>query len=341
MSVEPRVIRIINRNRRRALLCKLAVVFFAVLSVVVVLWLVFPGGNKHELVVFSHLYKVLSVVLVFGLSGLLWVFFAVMDSIAYKRFLSNSTAPTNNYGRELHRFKDAIDSACLATGVKRPGLAVLCLPGINAVMFETAEGKLTFGVTADTLSAHLAEEEPEAIVFHEFSRYIEGVYVRRPYPLEIRYLPFIALPIVLFFGIYAALVHNAGTAWVWLSIVFNPAVTVGCSLIALFALDRVEQYGDLLADALAAKLTSNPQAVRSTLRKAADSSELQEQGKSASVKDPWALGRLTSRFFCSPPIRDLNIEGEDVRTRSVIRQLELRDDNLQAIERGDWKILSA
>lgn len=291
MAFDPKVLESITsyrgkRNREQAILVVpfiLAAFFGAFLLVFTVLarqWIdevfkISTGGDASLVTQATLFVKILTalplVVLVGGFGYNLYV------SVRYARarfayFVDQQAC--EHRPTALDKFTEALEGAAIGAGAEAPTLCVLDDPGANAIAFEDESGSWGVGVTAGLLESDISVGEANGIMAHELSHLVIGENVSAPSIADVEFQPSLLL---VTFGMLAAISVLASPPASFLYVV----VEVACvAVIALFLMIRYRserftlkllnlayQHDDILADSLAVKITGDPAALQSAIRK--------------------------------------------------------------------------
>jgi Zn-dependent protease with chaperone function len=174
----------------------------------------------------------------------------------------------------LDKFTEALQGAAIGAGVEAPALCVLDDPGANAVAFEDEYGGRGVGVTAGLLEADISVGEANGIMAHELSHLVIGENVRAPDFSDVEFQPSLLL---LAFGTLATVSVIASPPPSFLYVVAEVACVAAVVVFLMIRyrsesfivklLNLAYQHDDLLADSLAIKVTGDPAALQSAIRK--------------------------------------------------------------------------
>lgn len=306
-GLDPQVIASIKRHRRRASAIRLAAALPLIAGVAAALAAclvkVVGGGGVAESSAGSWV----------ALAALTAVLIIVFSCIKPERM--PQAQPRNEH--PLGTFVQALEGVCVAVGLEPPRLLVLDLPTANSLSLYH-ENKPAVGITAEALEAALPRHVAEAMMAHETAHMLLGDVVlgrntRRWRKTVLALVTAMVLPFALL-----ALAFGFG-AWTYLGLLG----WIAFSLVVIWVLgSRVFRQNDLLADSVAAKITSDPGALKEAIRLL--------DGMFLSSEKPFPPGaRYPSLFFVSE-----KREGDDIATLPGLTEERLA--NLEAIELGRW-----
>jgi Zn-dependent protease with chaperone function len=257
MNLEPQVLESIDRNRRKVLYEELLVLTPVVLIIAAVVFLIMFAFKRNVGIAAI-------VMLAIAIAIALILTYSVGKS--FKRFVK----PAEEFKPvSLELFQEQLDAVSIGAGIETPELVVLDVPSINSVAF-TRRGKPAVGVTKRAVEHPFSKEEAEAIMAHEVAHILINDILKPLDAWHLKTLPFILLAALALLAIpvvwIAASSHSRiSTAMVVLSIIFF--IWVGTiSDFIIRRLDIARRHNDFLADSIAAKLTSNPGALRQAIR---------------------------------------------------------------------------
>ncbi len=205
-------------------------------------------------------------------------------------------------------FGNALEGVSIAAGIEPPRLLATDLPTANSISIRYS-GRPAVGVTTDALRAGLSPRHAEAMMAHEVSHILLGDVVldtstRRWRLVGLSLVAAIVLPFV-----FLSLAYGFGP-WIYIGLVGWTVFTV---VLINVAGRQVFRQNDLLADSVAAKMTSDPGAIREAIVRLDKMFRENEKPFTPGVRYPMA-------FFVSDA-------GEETAERIK---------NLEAIERGHW-----
>ncbi len=381
MSFEPKVLESIEQYRKKTARDRLKVlspfIFAAMVAFVMLVVTLVLHGEIHEAfggasdalwlrqaTLFIKLVAaVLAVVLVSGLG------YNVYAASRYARarfemFIECQTldvAPTS-----ADKFTEALEGAAIGAGMQAPCMVVLDDPAANAAAFETDEGVQGVGVTAGMLEADISVGEANAVMAHELAHLVIGENVRAPVVTDVEFMPSLLLIAFGTFAVASVLVSPASIRYVLTELMIAAVLFVALVLIfrsetfILKLLDLAHQHDDLLADSLAVKITRDPAAMKSAIKKVE---------ALARKSDRVPGGSILSRYlFVTPPTRPGDyyryasaVAGEMLggrkqprtwllfsgpASKATMKVLELESRmtaerliNLDLIEQGRWRAL--
>ncbi len=174
----------------------------------------------------------------------------------------------------LDKFTEALEGAAIGAGVEAPALCVLEDPDANAIAFEDERGGWGVGVTAGLLESDISVGEANGIMAHELSHLVIGENVSAPSIADVEFQPSLLL---VAFGTLAAVSVLASPPAIFLYVVVEVA-SVAAIVVMLMIICRSEgfilkllnlayQHDDIMADSLAVKITGDPAALQSAIRK--------------------------------------------------------------------------
>ncbi|HEY5525977.1 MAG TPA: M48 family metalloprotease [Candidatus Anoxymicrobiaceae bacterium] len=168
-------------------------------------------------------------------------------------------------------FRSALEGVSVGMGIPTPDLEVLGVPTVNSIAFRD-KGKASVGVTAEALKAGLSRHEQEAMMAHELSHIVLGDYFLASSSAGFENAAY-GMGILLL--LMAVLVTVAINVYV-LAFLVPPGIPLGVVMVDTRLRKKTRilyRHNDLLADTIAAKLTSDPEALRKTIEKLWDLSE--------------------------------------------------------------------
>jgi len=255
---------------------------------------------------------------------------------------------------EYDSWKNALEGVCIGLGMNPPVLKVLGVPTVNTIAFRESR-KPGVGVTAEALKAGLSRSEKESMMAHEIAHIAIGDYFLASSSAGFEYAGY---GLGVLFLLMAALVTVAIN--VYLLIFLLP---LGLPLVIVLADRRLRKktrvlyrHNDLLADTIAAKLTSDPECLRKTIEKLWS---LSEATRAVIPRTAHFQGYLfISRPLESGPIKMVTYDGAaaagaagtkgdstkiywvpgktETGTSFAYDSVKKRIGNLQAIEMGHW-----
>lgn len=210
----------------------------------------------------------------------------------------------------LPTFRDALEAVSTAVGTKPPELVALELPTANSISFLHMDNPAV-GVTTAALRMDTTDSRAEALMAHELAHVMAGDiflstsrrrFRRIGYALDLMLVrPFVLLAFETGFALWLPFAFVAWTVFVvlWLNL----------KTTSLF------RNSDLLADSIAAKITSDPGALKETII---------DLGALMKGEQPFPAGaRYPLYFFVNEATRPLVTLEERIR-------------NIESIERGHW-----
>lgn len=209
-------------------------------------------------------------------------------------------------------------------------------PSVSALPFRDDRGRTTIAITTGLLHLNLSTEEADSVMAQSISRILIGDVLSRNDPAAPATLTLYLTLECAFIALLSITFHSLASEGAQFSPLF--LVAFGCVLamapLANFIKKRfrlIRSHDQLLSDSIAAKITSNPAALRRSLEKihtggldyvlrAEASYTLQAQRRDLEAKTP----------VVRPYIMTMPAEGSS----------EERLDNLRNIERGSWRTFS-
>jgi Zn-dependent protease with chaperone function len=261
---------------------------------------------------------------------------------------------------EYESFKSALEGVCIGMGMSAPGLAVLGIPTINTIAFRE-KGKPGVGVTAEALRAGLTLSEKEAMMAHEMAHIALGDYFLASSSAGFEYAGY---GLGLLFLLMAVLVTVAVNVYLlfFLLPLFVPLLVVLADSRLRKKSKTLYRHNDLLADTVAAKLTSDPESLRKTIEKLW---ALSEETRAVVPKTAHFQGYVfVSRPLEAGPVKMVTYAGEaaaqqagnttratkiywvpgktetESGTSRAYEAVQNRIVNLKAIELGQWTELA-
>ncbi|MFH1150505.1 MAG: M48 family metalloprotease [Actinomycetota bacterium] len=298
---------------------------------------------------------------------------------------------TETYDRHrFHVFQEAAEAAAIAAGVRPPGVVVVGMPTANALTFEVG-GRPVIGVTPELLDAKLSGPEVEAMMAHQVAHVAARTGLKAPIALKPQTLAMIALvalavPVIVavwldspFVGMLPLFIIPV--APLWLGVIVQPYMpwkqltyyqkARGATPLSFFTgqpkplpegteLAGLKVRGPghnetLFADTLASKMTSNPKALTSALKKLIGLMEVAAVMPTQTLAfphlfipplKPWespppASGTRWATFLLRPrgaPIPTPGLIAEEMKAFNAISRnlLSERLENLQEITKALW-----
>lgn len=280
MALEPQVEQSIRNHRKSVLLHRvlpllplliLLILAVTVLSVVGKGWA--TGGDDPLFTrSFNPLVLILMLALPLVFAGI--PFFLLLRP-ATKQFNSLLSEAGSVDGFEYERFRNRLEAVSIGLGIRAPELAVLDFPTGNTLSFNRRGA--TVGVTGELLQSGLSGSEIEAVMAHQAAHVAAGDSLRSP-----NFLRGTAGILVILISLVVPafyIVKRPG----YLEVMLLVFVYVILSFIAVilsmrlwlrpYSISRLNPeyyYGDILADSVATKLTGNPGALESAIKKVRD-----------------------------------------------------------------------
>jgi Zn-dependent protease with chaperone function len=248
--------------------------------------------------------------------------------------------------QEFQRFRSGLESVSIAAGIPAPELAALELPGACTSSFLFLDGKPHVAVTTDALELPLSDQEAEALMAHEVAHVILGDIIKTPSLLSPERLAATLPLFVACAGLIIGIMAGSGPAIVLFLITF--AVVLAGSLSSnvfadyLARLFKVKwRHDDVLADSIAAKITENPEALKSAIEK------LDKAGLTGTlipalgfvrVRDRFAAGNLLDGSLMTRRAESVDTDYKILTVECTAESVvEERTRNLEEIKRGHWQ----
>ncbi|MCL2283603.1 MAG: M48 family metalloprotease [Fibromonadales bacterium] len=214
-----------------------------------------------------------------------WVIFGVIAWYIVAYFMNNriinwSSGATPLLRRENKKVYNLAENLCISCGMKMPKIYIIEDAALNAFASGINESSYAIVLTRGIIN-NLEDKELEGVIAHEL------VHIRendtRLSVIAIVFIGIFSFPLKLLFGagsltVFQLLLRFSLRSFIWL-ILFIPFFLVGFCLSKLvnFAISQNREY---TADIGAAKLTKEPKALASALRKISGNSVLfEERGK--------------------------------------------------------------
>jgi Zn-dependent protease with chaperone function len=212
----------------------------------------------------------------------------------------------------VERWREGLEAAAIRIGAAAPELRVLALPTANTVSFATSGGKVAVGVTEEALLAPLSYEEVGAVMAHELAHISMGRYVRKPLltpafcvgvgivALAISIVSMFVLGETAFLFVCLLVVVTIGS-FAWVVMGRNPLISNPMSNMRYTGkpvkeptelFEGAGYEADIVADSVAAKIISEPQALAGAIEKMAG------LGKASPVTP--AQDMIYDYLFCGP-----------------------------------------
>jgi Zn-dependent protease with chaperone function len=267
-----------------------------------------------------------------------------------KDFYSESDYDLSDY----ESWKSALESVSVGLGTEPPPLKVLGIGTVNSIAFREKGGP-GIGVTAEALKAGLNRYQKEAMMAHEMAHISMGDYFLASSSAGFEYLGY---GLGVLFLLMAALVTVMVSPYLLLFLI-PLALPLGVVL-AEGKLRKKKRllyrHNDLLADTIAARLTSDPESLRKTVEALWAFSETTTahiprtahfQGY-LFVSRPLEAGPIKmvtyERPASAPPATTPSettkiywVPGKtESRTAAAYDSVRNRIENLRSIERGQW-----
>ncbi len=294
---------------------------------------------------------------VFATAAVLVLFVGIAASLVRSRARQNlkDFYTETEYDRAQYAsFKDALEGVCIGLGMEPPALKVLGIGTVNSMAFRD-KGKPGVGVTAEALAAGLSRSVKEAMMAHEMAHIALGDYFLASSSAGFEYAGY---GLGVLFLLMAALVTVAIN--VYLLIFLLPLAVPLLVVMADRKLRRktriLYRHNDMLADTIAAKLTSDPESLRKAIE---ELWSLSEKTRAVIPKTAHFQGYLfVTRPLEAGPIKMVTYDGAaaansagggkdstkiywvpgktESRTAFAYDTVQKRVANLKEIEMGHW-----
>ncbi|MBU1670636.1 MAG: M48 family metalloprotease [Actinobacteria bacterium] len=278
-------------------------------------------------------------------------YFAVLKPLVQQyRSLSRGT-PTYDRHR-LHLFQEAAEAAAIAAGVRPPHVVPVGMPTANALTFEVG-GRPAVGVTPEMLDAKLSGPEVEVVMAHQVAHIAAHTGLKAPIALKPRTLVLVTLVALLLPVAVAIALNNPFVAMLplfvipvaplWLGIIVQPYMpwkqltyyqrVRGATAFSIWtgqpkSLPEESELADmnvqgpghnetLFADTLASKMTSNPRAMLSALKKLMGLMEVAEAMPTQTLAFPHLFIPPLKPWESPPPPSSLRVASFLMRPRGA------------------------
>jgi heat shock protein HtpX len=308
-----------NRLRSAILLAGFVALLHALLFSLLLLWSALLGGTFDQIVVgawwqFRQSWPVAMI------AAAIWF---VIAYFMHQWLVRMATGAHGVARADAPQLYNALENLCISRGIPMPALQIIETPALNAYASGLREGQYVIAVTRGLVDT-LAPDELEAVLAHELTHI-------RNRDAQLMVVAVIFAGIIAFLGNIVIRMwdfpygwsptprrQRSPTGWttgsrggrsrdggggVLLAIVIAIAVIViswGISTLIRFALSRSREF---LADAGAAELTKNPDALVRALRKIEGNARFDVPSRLEAffIENPVA-GRLTGLLATHPPI---------------------------------------
>jgi Zn-dependent protease with chaperone function len=312
MEFEPVVIQSIEKNRRRIALCKVSYILLAAAALLVAVGILVaalfvefahPAVQEVDKLMLVMIPLAMLTVSVFYTLGIFDGY--RKEKAHFENLLEQVVRPASQqltHGHSL--FREALEAVCIAAGIDTPPLDMLDFDWPNSISYLGRHAEPRVGVTVVTLAEHRTPAEAEVMMAHEVSHIMQRDIAKPPRFLEPKRLPLLALCAILFlsaFSSWTAALRGAGLDRILISYQL-----VGVLLILILwpitylitrQMDRMTFSSDIMADSVAAKITSSPDVLRKLIREVMDSVPLLKAGQPPTEPQ---LGQLSRSFFVPP-----------------------------------------
>ena len=250
-------------------------------------------------------------------------------------------------------FRDALDSVSIGAGAPAPGILISRLPTVNALPVHRG-GRSYIAFTKEALEAGLSSGEAEAMASQGLAKLMMGRIWEAPAIFKSGLMPFFLLGVFLFLATMALVVYLPDRVdHLVIVAVFSLVIIASLGRLGSFLFyhgDSARCHNDALADSVAVKITGDPSTMKSLIEELAQSTR----------QTDFTLNLMyASRYlFVCPPGAVMDEHLDDVTTYEELKQvnrvppktlaktldyakrsLEVRLENLAAIERGHWPTL--
>jgi len=326
--------------------------FGVFLSLVMLLVAIVQGRSW----LFESLHDVNAALAIMATAAILVLFFAIAPlrvRSMVRQNLKDFYTETKYDQAEYESWKSALEGVCLGLGMSPPVLTVLGIPTVNTLAFRESR-KPGVGVTAEALKAGLSRSEKEAMMAHEIAHIALGDYFLASSSAGFEYASSGLGVLFLLMGALVAVAVN-----VYLLIFLVPLAVPLMVVMVSRRLSRktkvLYRHNDLLADTVAAKLTSDPESLRKTIEKVWSLSEVT---RAVIPKTAHFQGYLfISRPLEAGPVKMVTYDGAasagaggkvsstkvywvpgktESRTWFAYDSVQKRIENLKAIGMGHW-----
>ncbi len=345
-------IRFYRSSSRSLMYTVLAPLAFGVVLSLVMLIVAIAQGRCWIFESVSDINKALAIIVTVVALG---AFFGIASDLVHLRIRANLKdfyAETTYDTVEYQSFQNALEGVSIAVGLSPPPLKVLGVPTVNSIAFREG-GKPGVGVTAEALKAGLSRQEKEAMMAHEVAHIALGDYFLASSSAGFEYA---AYGLGVLFLLMAALVTVAINVYALLFLLplAAPLVVVRVDARLRKKTRILYRHNDLLADTIAAKLTSDPETLRKTIEK------LWALSEKTRARIPGTAHFQGYMFVTRPleagPVKMVTYDGaaatgdkkdttriywvpgkaEESKTWFAFETVEKRTANLKSIERGQW-----
>jgi Zn-dependent protease with chaperone function len=206
VAFEPAVEKVIKQHRRKARMRKLVILLpiiivflFGAVRMVPMIFVMQAGNTTSSFGTHLDFMPVLLVP---------FLMFAVIGGVAYfnmikplQRQYDSFAKPLDNFDRAaLARWQQGLEAAAVGAGIPTPVIVPISLLTANTIAFEFG-GKQAVGVSAEALPAQLSYSEVEAIMAHEVAHITTRTYVHSPFILRDRKILLVLLGVAFLFGL--------------------------------------------------------------------------------------------------------------------------------------------
>lgn len=282
MAFEPQVERSIKRHRQRRLLYRLLVISPLIIVVAAsILFVALSARADKGPELYPGLRSSTSFVIPVILIRFLPYFFIIGVAFykllmpAIRQFNSLTSEITDYDHHSFQRYKNALQAVSIGSGIATPALVVLDIPTANAIAFRK-KGTPAVGVTRELLEADLTSSEVEAVMAHEVSHLVAGDEIRSPNVFTgvggvVIVLVAVALPFLYSFGSFAYSFSMLALSLFLLPVMVLVGIPLSLHLMMRpYSISRrnpTYYHNEIFADSVAAKLTSNPGALKGAIEK--------------------------------------------------------------------------
>lgn len=271
-----------------------------------------------------------------------------------KELVAETTGGGGDIGPSAYvMFRDALDSVSIGAGVPAPGMLISRLPTVNSLPVHRG-GKPHVAFTKEALEAGLSFGEAEAMASQSLAKLMMGRIWEAPAIFKSGLMPFFLLGVFLFLGTMTLLACLPDKAdYLVIVAVFGLAIIASLGRLGNFLFyhgDSARCHNDALADSVAVKITGDPSTMRSLIEELAESTRqtdftlnLQYASRYLFVCPPGAvMDERLDDIASYRELKQVNRVPPRVLAKTLDyakRSLEVRLENLAAIERGHWPTL--
>ncbi len=371
MALEPAVENCIKEHRAKARKKKILITIPVVLCL---LMLIARGGmlmlkmniGVSKQVRDIHLSILFLVVLAALTFGAAMVYRSMMKKV-HDQYRAFSTPLKHVDQVSLGRWQQGLEAASLGVGIDPPALVPVSMPSVNTITFDL-DGKPAVGVSLEALSAPLSYPEIEAIMAHEVAHVVTRTHLHSPLLASQAYV----VVSIIVTAMLAALVFILPPLIVLVPLLLVPFLPI---VIVLWTIDTYNPLqvvttknvkeqditpemlkgpgyeADIVADSIAAKIISEPQALRRAIGKMAGMSQKESMIPEQKMTYnhlfvgpflPWEPDLTANKFMVGEKqYAKLNLDQQDLINKYLVTRHDLikeRLENLKEIEAGTWRV---